>query len=291
MSAGRYKKSRARGRHIVWRIDIWRSPMQENSENDLCSCGSGRKYKNCCLKSKTKERYQRLKYNVENVSFQKVQVIIYSDTTTELGIKLLNENGEEIKTTLSEMQGYYERENKTDKILFSQPVADNKYIRDINRELVKYDAILVIDTSYEMIENTKMAFTSMMIFWKLSGENDNFNYKLSSQVIEWDATPVDKPENLMYAEVIENVRVQNNKYNQSPKIAVIVDSDLDNISYFNGRTKPIFENYYLPEKFHMFYASSDSGNENFQNKLLRICDNEAKNALFEYKREMITKES
>ncbi len=265
--------------------------MQENSESDLCSCGSGRKYKNCCLKRKTKERYQRMKYNVENVPLQKAQVVIYSDATTELGIKLLNENGEEIKTALSEIQGYYERENKSDKILFSQPVADNRYIRDINRELVKYDAILVIDTSYEMIENTKMAFTSMMFCWKLSGENDNFNYKLSSQVIEWDATSVDKPENLMYVEVIENVRVQNNKYSQSPQIAVIVDSDLDNISYFNDRTKPIFDNYYLPEKFHIFYASSDSGNENFQNKLLKICDNEAKKALLEYKREMITKES
>lgn len=265
--------------------------MKETSENDLCSCGSGRKYKNCCLKRKTKERYQRMKYNVENVPFEKVQIVIYSDGTTELGLKLLNENGEEIKTTLSEIEGYYERENKSDKVLFSQPVTDNRYIKDINGELIKYDAILVIDTSYEMIENIKIAFTSMMICWKLSSENDKYNYKQSSQVIEWDATSVDKPENLMYAEVIENVRIQNEKRNQSPKIAVIVDSDLENISYFNDRTKPIFENYYLPEQYHMFYASSDSGNENFQNKLLKMCDNEAKNALHDYKNGIITQES
>lgn len=59
-------------------------------DNTLCSCGSGKKYKNCCMKKKmTYERYQRMKYNVEDVLFDKAKIVIYSDNTIPLGVKLI----------------------------------------------------------------------------------------------------------------------------------------------------------------------------------------------------------
>lgn len=254
-------------------------------ENDyLCYCGSGRRFKNCCSKKKIKERYQRVKFNFGNVLTKRAKIVIYSDETTELGLKLIDENFEEVEVTMYEIEGYYEKENKSDKIIYRLPIIDNQYIKDINIELIKYDAILTIDTSYELIANTKIAFTSIMIFTKVSDDN-NYIYQQVPTVLKWDATMVDKPENLMYAHVIENIRLHNIKHNQNPKMAVIIDSDLENISFFNDRTKPIYEDYYLPEQFYLFYASSDTGSENLQNKLFKMCDNEAKKALQRYKNE------
>lgn len=238
------------------------------------------------MKNNKKERLQRLKFKLGNAIAKKAQLEIYSDSTTEFGLRIIDENDNEISTTLYEVEGYYKRENKSDKVLFSQPITDNRYVKDTNLELAKYDVILVIDTSYEAFDNKKLAFTSVLICPRLSKKENKCVYQQISQILEWDATEDDKPENSMYAIVIENIRLHNLKYNQNPSIAVIIDSDLMNIPYFNDRTKPIFMDYYLPENFYLFYASSDTGNENFQNKLMRICDNEAKKALQEYKRKL-----
>ncbi|KUO65446.1 MAG: hypothetical protein APF84_13250 [Gracilibacter sp. BRH_c7a] len=262
--------------------------MNENI-TDLCNCGSGRKYINCCGKKIKTDQYQRIKFKVDNVPFQRVQFRFYSDATTKFGLKMYDENKNEIKTTMYEIEEYRERENKNDKIVFSQPILNNRYIEDVNLELTKYDVIVAIDTSYELINDTKIAFTSVMIFSKMSKQDDNtYNYQQIADILEWDATTIEHPENLMYAHVIENIRLHNIKYfDITPNIAVIIDSDLGNINSFNERTKPIYEDFYLPDNFHLFYASTDIGSDTLQNKLLKLCDKEAKNALKEYKNDLL----
>lgn len=236
---------------------------------------------------KTKARYHRIKYKVDSVPTSKAQIVFYSNETTDLGLKIIDENKQEVKTTMYEIEGYTERENKKDKVIFRQPIVNNQFVKDINLELIKYDAIVAIDTSYELIEGIKIAFTSVIIFSKVSKDDEStYCYQQISDILEWDATTIDKPENLMYAQVIENIRLHNIERNQSPTIAVIVDSDLGNISLFNKRSMPIYEDYFLPENFYLFYASTDIGSENSQNKLLKLCDNEAKNALKEYKNDL-----
>jgi hypothetical protein len=234
---------------------------------------------------KTKERFQKLKFKAENAPIEKARIEIYSDATTRLGLKLYDENNNEIKTALSEIECYYERESKSDKVLYTQPSLD-KSIDNINSELIKYDVILVIDTSYDYFNNFKIAFTSILICTKLPTKDGSILYEQISEILEWDATSVDKPENLMYAQVIENIRIHNLKANQFPIMAVIVDSDLENITFFNDRTKPIYADYFLPESFTLFYASSDAGSEYLPNKLMKMCDNEAKLALLEYRNEL-----
>ena len=233
------------------------------------------------MEKNIKKRYQRIKFSSDE-QFIKAQLVIYSNGVNDFGIKMINENNEEMKTTMTEIEGYYERTNNKDKIIFTQPIKD-KCISNINLELTKYDAILVVDTSYELIKNVKMAFTCILLCPKISNCKDTFNYKQITNILEWDATSIEMPENFMYVHAIENIRLHNINKNQNPDMAVIVDSDLQNISFFNDRTKPIYEDYYLPENFSFFYASSDTGSENLQNKLIKICDKEAKIALQEYK--------
>ncbi len=184
--------------------------MKNSISDKSCSCGSGKSYKNCCMKKKyTNERYQRLKYTVEDVPFEKARIVIFSDNTTPVGVKLLNEEGTEIKTYLVEVQGLYKRNNnnKSDKITYTVPVSDELVI-DPSNELSKYDMILVVDTSYDPYAKIKIAFTSILVCLKgkeyeYAYGNKEFTYKINFQLLEWDATQCNQIENYMYAYAIE----------------------------------------------------------------------------------------
>ncbi|MHB8222677.1 MAG: hypothetical protein ACYDHV_07520, partial [Desulfurivibrionaceae bacterium] len=62
------------------------------------------------------------------------------------------------------------------------------------------------------------------------------------------------------------------KYTKFNKIGIIVDSDLGNLKEYNSRNQPIFDNFLLPEKFQLIYASSDTGKDLFANKMLKYAD-------------------
>lgn len=211
--------------------------MGKISDNSLCSCESGKKYKNCCMKKEmTYERYQRMNYSVENVPFQKLKIVIYSDNATALDLKLINENGKEIKTSLKEIQGLYRRENKPDKMLYTQPINDN-FVIDSNTELVKYDMLLVVDTSYDPYLNPKMAFTSILTCLKEYETKNAYGYKIISHLLEWDATQCSQIENYMYAYAIEFLRTKYKENNALLKTAVVIDSCLDSIPSYNEKKK------------------------------------------------------
>ena len=256
-------------------------------DNTLCSCGSGKKYKNCCMKKKmTYERYQRMKYNVEDVPFDKAKIVIYSDNAIPLGVKLINENGNEIKTSLKEMQGLYRRENKPDKMLYTQPINDS-FVINSNVELAKYDMLLVVDTSYDPYSNPKMAFTSILTCLKEYETKNEYGYNIISHLLEWDLTRCSQVENYTYAYAIEFLRTKYKENNVILKTAVIIDSCLGSILSYNEKKEAIFEDYYLPDGFFIFYAS-DKG-DMLQNTLLKTCDSQAKEALRQYKEEIASK--
>jgi len=262
--------------------------MKNSINDEPCSCGSGKSYKSCCMKKKyTNERYQRLKYTVEDVPFEKARIVIFSDNTTPIGVKLLNEEGTEIKTSIVEVQGLYKRSNsnKSDKITYTIPVSD-EMVLDPNNELSKYDMILVVDTSYDPYANIKIAFTSILVCLKEKEYEDaygnkEFIYKKNFQLLEWDATQCNQIENYMYTYAIEFLRTKYKENNILLKTAVIIDSCLGSIPLYNERKEPIFESYYLPDGFFIFYAS-DKGDK-IQNKLMKECNSEAQKALKEYK--------
>lgn len=70
--------------------------------NDLCPCGSGRKYKHCCLGDKKLEEIDWRKDNVEQYSTEKIISILQS-----IGIKI---NKEKFK---NEVEKYYSAEDLT----------------------------------------------------------------------------------------------------------------------------------------------------------------------------------
>lgn len=61
--------------------------------------------------------------------------------------------------------------------------------------------------------------------------------------------------------------------------ASVVDSDFSRIPAYNRRESPIEGDFYLPPQFTLVYASADGGANQFGNRLIRLCDREAKRLL------------
>lgn len=210
-----------------------------------------------------------------------------SSEESEFIVEVIRKSGESHHLEFNTSEVYYEREGKSDKIV-AQQNSNREIGLDLNIEILNYDVLLVIDTSYEIINNVKYAFTGFLICQKTHSIDSEYRFEIITQVIEWDATDIDKPENYMYVDIIEKIKRHNEHMLQNPSVAVIVDSDLINIPDINRRLTPIYFDYILPENFQMFYASSDVGtSEYIQNRLMKICDNEAKIALNEFRSERI----
>lgn len=230
-----------------------------------------------------KERLIRFKFKVDSDLVDNPKMVIHSDQGI-IKHKIVDQNGQEIESSLDEIEGYYIGDSGRDKVLFSQPVTENHFVTNVDKGLAEFDVILVVDTSYDPYLDPKMAFTSIMILNRVNIEDSEFHYLRRSFLLESDLTSIEKPENFMYCFAIELLRDHHKGLNETPKIAVIIDSDLDKIPSYNAGTRPIFNNYFLPQNFSLLYAR-DRG-KYFQNKLLKLCDNEAKKALEEYRKSL-----
>lgn len=172
----------------------------------------------------------------------------------------------------------YDGENK-ERIILSQPLENtNELLNKEVYEILKYDLILVIDTSYKTINETVYASTCWLVCEKI--KTDDNVYGMITYKYNWFANGEKRPENIMYANVIDKVSKFKSENNLETKVAVIVDCDLDKIEEYNKRDKPIYADFYLPEFFKLFYANSERGtSEYIENKLMKLCDSGAKEAL------------
>jgi len=68
-------------------------------------------------------------------------------------------------------------------------------------------------------------------------------------------------------------------FEKGAKTALVVDCDYKNIPFYNKRELPISNDFYLPESFHLVYASADKPNDGLANRLIKRADYEASNLL------------
>jgi len=164
----------------------------------------------------------------------------------------------------------YQRQ-KSPKILSQTSLGTNELYVDVNRALEKYDLVYAVDTNTQSF-NDETISVCCVVLGTIEKE------EISAPVIRF--SPVHflefrnisaKPENLLWRTVIELIQ-KNPSYSTNLKIALIVDSDLQNISAYNGRKLPIAEDFYLPPNLKMIYASSDSGRENISNRMISLAD-------------------
>lgn len=165
----------------------------------------------------------------------------------------------------------YQRQ-KGPKILSQASLGTNELYVDVNRAIEKYDLVYAVDTNTESFNDETISVCCVVL-----GIIDKIEIPGSTTIrfcpvhcLEFRNISI-KPEKLLWRTVIELVQ-KNPSYNTNLKIALIVDSDLQNISAYNDRKLPIAEDFYLPPNLKMIYASSDSGMENIPNKMIILAD-------------------
>ena len=138
-----------------------------------------------------------------------------------------------------------------------------------------YEMIFAIDTNTRNIKGVSISVTGIIQAQKVFAVDEKGIASTPWQYF----TPFciellevrGKPENLGWVLVIDHIN-KSYKYQVFTKIGLIVDSDLGNLKLYNSREKPIFENFYLPKRFQLIYASSDTGKDLFSNQMLKYAD-------------------
>lgn len=172
------------------------------------------------------------------------------------------------------------KRKKGHKSLNKAQLTPDKLHVNVNRILEQFDFIYAIDTNCKTINSATISVTGVVggVNFKPSiPEHTAIRYR-PLKCIEL-LNPEQKFENLAWKMIIDMIQAAPN-YNKNDKIALIVDSDLSNIEFYNSYSKPIYGEFRLPYNFQLIYASSDSGKENIANQMIALAD-KAANMIFE----------
>jgi hypothetical protein len=139
-----------------------------------------------------------------------------------------------------------------------------------NLVLERFGLLLAIDTNTARLGNTTVSVTCIV-----QGNYIDFGPKV---VAHWEPKQIlefrnvsGPPENVAWQVVIEDIGASLSLA-AVPTIGIIVDSDLGRIPAYNARELPLFGNFFLPPKFELLYASSDTGSEFVANKMIARAD-------------------
>lgn len=149
-----------------------------------------------------------------------------------------------------------------------------------------YEIIFAVDTNTWEISGKNISVTGIVQAQKVIVVNEN-----GVATNAWKSiTPFcielmevrNKPENLGWFLVIDHINKET-KFKRFERVGIIVDSDLGSIKLYNSKEKPIFEKFYLPERFQLIYASSDTGQELLANRMLKYADKASNQCLMALK--------
>jgi len=223
------------------------------------------KYKKCCLNKKARQ-------SSLTVDMGK-PVVINSFRIGPKGEVELKSNGKTIIPIEANLAKWYERE-KGPKILFNMPAETDNLLVNEKNILKGYDYIYAVDTNSKIIEGE---LVSVCFYAKYS--NATYECDMFGPIVFKNNNSVTEKTN--WRELIKYI-LADKEYKSDFKIAIVVDSDYDNIQKYNSRELPIDSSFCLPPNFELIYASTDSGMENLPNVLISECDKLAKNYLINY---------
>jgi hypothetical protein len=243
--------------------------MRTVKRNDPCPCGSGKKYKKCCLNKQPRDKYIYIGYNEP-----------FQGVTSENGKIFVHlTSGEKVKTDAIFSRTQYTRKSGKEKILSSIPY---QAVVDIPYYLAsQFDVILAIDTNTSQVGNDKVSVASII-------ECDARQINPTQVQISWRKRanlafrnyPGGDAEKFAWFKLFEII-TSTADYTENLKIALVTDHDLANHHKYNTRELPIYQDTYLPSNVTLIYATSDA-KENVLNTLIVECDKDASRILGEF---------
>ena len=241
--------------------------MYKIGRNDPCHCGSGKKYKKCCMSKVPREQFIYFGHHekFQGLSFDRDEV------------SAILPSGERQKVDWIFSQMEYARASKSSKILYSIP---GNAVLDLPSHLASHlDVFFAVDTNTKQIGEHKVSASSILQcrVKKINQEQIQISTDRVAAIIFMDA-PNGLAEKYSWAAWVDMICSSPN-YKDSLRIAFITDHDLNSHSKLNAGELPIIGNFYLPNNITLLYASSDVGKENILNSLISMCDKHAKSIL------------
>ncbi len=248
--------------------------MEKIGRNEPCPCGSGKKYKMCCMNKVPKNQYVYFGggEQFEGISFKNGEVFLHLP------------NGEKEKPDYVFSQIQYTRENGREKIVNSI----NGFAIDISSYLASnFNRVFAIDTNTKQIDNNKISVCSIIESYFGNKQNNqiSFFYRKSG-ILLFKNCPDNLEEKFSWVKFIKLV-ISSQNYNDKLKFAIITDHDFGNRDKYNNKELPLIRDFYLPDNFKFIYASSDTGKEFLLNKCIKKCDKDAKEILNKFKKNKI----
>lgn len=185
------------------------------------------------------------------------------------GIKVFADNESKDVVTQIDSENYYFSESQKKRYL-NRNIDFNLCSSDIYSN---YDIVCVADTNTSKIK--PLSVSAFLIGIKDKSDKDEISYSFVEQVIGWNSSGISKPENFAWAVLISKIREVNLNLNESPKVLIIVDSDLGKHSNFNSRKEAIIDNFFLPINYTLAHATSNKAG-NSSNTLIKRCESVAK---------------
>lgn len=237
--------------------------MKEIGRNDPCPCGSGKKYKKCCMGKKPRSQYVYVGFRepFQGVSFDCNQVWVHLPS------------GEKTKADAVLSQTQYTRKSGKEKVVYS---IDGKIILDVATFFASYDFISAIDTNTKLINGDMVSVSAILECYpklnKAVGQV-KMKYRINGNTV-FKNCPNNASERYAWARLIAMI-ASTPAYRDDLKVALVTDHDLNRHHQYNTRQLPIYEDFYLPANFELVYASGDAKTDSILNMFIAKCDENA----------------
>lgn len=167
----------------------------------------------------------------------------------------------------------YDRASGKEKVIFKSPGGHLNYMLLLQSE---YDAVAGVDTNdYVLADGRQVSicasFASRPI---LKNAHNNLWCDLTPAFIFESVRPGVNPEVIGWHMFMTYV-VPLLHMTPSQKLALFVDSELDEHANFNQRKKPYFRHHFLPTNVQLHFGTADTGTE-LPNQLIKACDKQAR---------------
>ncbi len=232
-------------------------------KNGPCPCGSGKKSKQCCRGRKPRHHDWCLQFPPDLPG--PTQIVLSPDGTVSF-----RRDAEHIVPTNGTAEMAYDRERKGRKVLSRIPLDPKEMYTDPNLALTTFDTLYAVDTNTKRMGNNRVS-VGCAAQVKLNKANGGVEFSVSHDLaIElWNLQG--NPEAAMWQYVLETA-ASSPFFRQSKSLALVVDSELGRINDFNTQSRPIVNDFWLPDRWHVIYASADKPNECVANSLIALCD-------------------
>lgn len=165
--------------------------------------------------------------------------------------------------------------------IFSRMPLDPKNIYEdgMTGAMAQYQRVFAISTNHEL--SGKGICTGSFVEADFLQIEDKIIVKFQSQIRVLELTNLHvNSEKFVWREIIKHIINDN-----SSKMAIIVDTDLENIEAYNSREKPIIDQFYLPDNIELIYAC-EKGHE-IVNQAIKLVEMESKQFLKQLRRDKI----